>query len=61
MIGPLDEKHKEIYEVVLTAQLTALDVIGPELLEKKWISLAGKYLNKGGYGEYFGHGIGQVE
>ncbi|HOB30617.1 MAG TPA: Xaa-Pro peptidase family protein [Bacillota bacterium] len=58
VIGPLDEKHKEIYEVVLAAQLTALDVIGPGVLGKE-VDLAGrKVIEEAGYGEYFGHGIG---
>ncbi len=58
VIGPLDEKHKEIYEVVLAAQLTALDVIGPGVIGKE-VDLAGrKVIEEAGYGEYFGHGIG---
>ncbi len=58
VVGPLDDKHKEIYDTVLTAQLAALDAIGPGVPAKE-VDLAGrKVIEEAGYGEYFGHGIG---
>jgi Xaa-Pro aminopeptidase len=58
VVGPIDDKHKEIYDTVLNAQLAALDVIGPGIVAKE-VDLAGrKVIEEAGYGEYFGHGIG---
>jgi len=58
VVEPLGQKHKEIYEIVLEAQLTALSTVRPGIPAKD-VDLAGrKVIEDAGYGEYFGHGIG---
>ncbi|HHY17183.1 MAG TPA: aminopeptidase P family protein [Firmicutes bacterium] len=58
VVGPLDNKHRDVYGTVLEAQLAALDVIRPGIAAKE-VDLAGRrVIEKAGYGEYFGHGIG---
>ena len=61
VVGPLDNKHRDVYGTVLEAQLAALDVIRPGIAAKE-VDLAGRrVIEKAGYGEYFGHGIGHGE
>lgn len=57
-VGPVTDKHREIYDTVLKAQLAALDVIRPGIVAKE-VDLAGRrVIEEAGYGDYFGHGIG---
>lgn len=58
VVGHASDKHKQIYDVVLRAQLAALEVIRPGVPAKQ-VDLAGrKVIEEAGYGDYFGHGIG---
>lgn len=58
VVGHASEKHREIYDVVLRAQLAALEAVKPGVPAKE-VDLAGrKVIEEAGYGEYFGHGIG---
>lgn len=58
VVGHASDKHKEIYDVVLRAQLAALEVIRPGIPARE-VDLAGRrVIEEAGYGEYFGHGIG---
>lgn len=58
VVGPVTDRHREIYDTVLQAQLAALDVIRPGVMAKE-VDLAGrKVIEDAGYGDYFGHGIG---
>ncbi len=58
VVGPVSDKHREIYDTVLRAQLAALEVIRPGIAAKE-VDLAGRsIIEEAGYGEYFGHGIG---
>lgn len=58
VVGPVSDKHREIYDVVLRAQLAALEVIRPGIMARE-VDLAGRrVIEEAGYGEYFGHGIG---
>ncbi|MBE6022419.1 MAG: aminopeptidase P family protein [Cellulosilyticum sp.] len=58
VIGEASEKHKEIYETVLSAQKAALEGIRAGLKGKEVDAMARDYITKAGYGEYFGHGLG---
>ena len=51
-------RQKEIYETVLAAQLAALEQIRATLRGCDADSTARSVIEKAGYGEYFGHGLG---
>ncbi|MFC1978111.1 M24 family metallopeptidase [Chloroflexota bacterium] len=56
--GPPDDTFKKVYDTVLRAQLTALDVIKEGMSAKEADSLARAVIEKAGYGEAFGHALG---
>lgn len=56
--NPPDAKQKEIYQIVLDAQMKAIDAIKPGKKGKQIDAVARKYIESKGYGEYFGHGLG---
>ena len=58
VIGKASEKQKEIYQVVLEAQLAALDFIKAGLEGGKVDQVARDIITKAGYGDYFGHSLG---
>lgn len=58
MLGEPDARQKEIYEVVLTAQMKAIDEIRPGMTGVEADQIARKYITERGYGEFFGHGTG---
>lgn len=58
VIGKADDKQKEIYQVVLEAQLAALDFIRAKRRGNEVDAVAREVISKAGYGEYFGHGLG---
>ena len=49
---------EEIYEIVRTAQRAALDAVRPGALARDVDAVARTIIKDGGYGEYFGHGLG---
>lgn len=57
-IGDPGEKLKEIYQIVLEAQLAVLDVAKPGLTGIQLDAVARDYITKHGYGEAFGHSTG---
>ncbi|KKO52091.1 M24 family metallopeptidase [Paenibacillus sp. DMB20] len=57
-LGTPDPKLKEIYDIVLEAQLHALDGIKPGMTGREADALARDVITKYGYGEYFGHSTG---
>ena len=57
-VGKLENKQKEIYNVVLEAQLTGLNFIQANVECQDVDSIARKIIEKAGYGEYFGHSLG---
>ncbi len=59
-IGKPTEKHKQIYDTVLDAQLKALDAVRPGTPGKEVDSVARDYISSKGYGEDFGHGLGHA-
>lgn len=58
VVGHLDAKHKEIYDIVLEAQLAGLDAVKPGVKGMDVDGAGRKVIDKAGYGQYFGHGIG---
>ncbi|MCM1306995.1 MAG: Xaa-Pro peptidase family protein [Butyrivibrio sp.] len=58
VIGKASDKQKEIYGVVLEAQLAAIDAIRAGVKGCDIHNIAADIIAKAGYGEYFGHGLG---
>lgn len=57
-LGSPDPKLKEIYDIVLEAQLHALAHIKPGMTGRECDALARDIIVRYGYGEYFGHSTG---
>ncbi len=58
VVGRPSDRHREIYEIVLESQLTALAGIKPGMSGREADSLARDVIVKYGYGDLFGHGTG---
>ncbi len=58
VVGKPSEKQREIYEIVLEAQLEGVNHIKAGMTGKEADALTRDIINKYGYGEYFGHGTG---
>jgi Xaa-Pro aminopeptidase len=58
VIGQPSDKHREIYDIVLEAQLHALANIRPGMTGLEADALARDVITKHGYGDMFGHGTG---
>jgi Xaa-Pro aminopeptidase len=58
VMGEPTAKQQEVYEIVLTAQKTALDGIKTGITGREADSLARDYIAEKGYGDEFGHGLG---
>ncbi len=56
--GPISKKLREIYAIVLEAQLAAIDAVAPGVSYAAIDRVARDVIEKAGYGEYFGHGLG---
>ncbi|WP_102274606.1 M24 family metallopeptidase [Cytobacillus massiliigabonensis] len=57
-VGEPDDKLKEIYDIVLQAQMRGMDGIKPGMSGKEADALTRDYITEKGYGEYFGHSTG---
>lgn len=57
-VGEPDKKLKEIYYVVLEAQLKGIEEFKPGLSGKEADSITRDYITSKGYGDYFGHSTG---
>ncbi|VTS79228.1 Xaa-Pro dipeptidase [Enterococcus hirae] len=57
-IGDPGEQLKEIYQIVLEAQLAVLEVAKPGVTGKQLDAVARDYITKHGYGKAFGHSTG---
>lgn len=57
-IGHISQEMKDLYNVVLEAQLTACEKLKPGMHVKEGDALARDVIQKYGFGEYFGHGLG---
>ena len=58
VVGEPDRKFQEIYDIVLTAQLTAEELVQSGMSGEKAHLLAHNVIAEAGYGESFGHGLG---
>jgi Xaa-Pro aminopeptidase len=58
MIGRVAPRMKEIYKIVLDAQLAAIQFLRPGVTTTQADRVAREVIDKAGYGEQFGHGLG---
>lgn len=58
VVGKANERQKEIYHIVLEAQMKVFDYIKPGESCQKLDSIARDIITAKGYGRYFGHGLG---
>jgi Xaa-Pro aminopeptidase len=58
VVGKPSAKHKEIYDIVLEAQLTCLAGLKPGITGKEGDALARDVIERYGYGANFGHSTG---
>ncbi|MBD8003544.1 M24 family metallopeptidase [Bacillus norwichensis] len=57
-VGEPSEQLKEIYQIVLEAQLEAVEKIKPGMTGIEADAIARDLITEKGYGEYFGHSLG---
>lgn len=57
-VGKISDEQKKVYDTVLKAQLSSLEVLKPGLLCRDADKAARDVIQSAGYGEYFGHGTG---
>ncbi|MBO5222697.1 MAG: aminopeptidase P family protein [Clostridia bacterium] len=57
-VGSISDHQKEIYDIVLQAQLNALQNLRAGMTGKEIDALARDYIAEKGYGEAFGHSLG---
>jgi Xaa-Pro aminopeptidase len=57
-VGRPDDQFREIYDIVLEAQLTAEQNIRPGMNGKQADGISRQVIEKAGYGENYGHGLG---
>ncbi|UUZ79582.1 Xaa-Pro peptidase family protein [Paenibacillus sp. P26] len=58
VLGKPSDKHREIYNIVLEAQVTALETIKPGMTGREADAVARDIIKRYGYGDHFGHGLG---
>jgi Xaa-Pro aminopeptidase len=56
--GAIDAESHEIYQLVLDAQLAALEEVKPGAIGRDVDSVPRAAITAGGYGDHFGHGLG---
>ncbi|WP_438432208.1 M24 family metallopeptidase [Gorillibacterium sp. sgz500922] len=59
-LGKVPDKLREIYEIVLEANLTCIANLKPGMTGKEGDALARDLIAKAGYGDRFGHGTGHA-
>jgi Xaa-Pro aminopeptidase len=57
-IGEPSARAREVYEVVLAAQLAGLEAVAPGVSGRDADAAARAVIEQAGFGEYFGHGLG---
>lgn len=57
-IGNVEPELKKIYDIVLSANLLALDALKPGITGKSLDNIARSYIEENGYGPFFGHSLG---
>jgi Xaa-Pro aminopeptidase len=58
VVGEASDRHKEVYEAVLTAQMAAIAGIKPGIEAKEVDAIARNILAEKDLAQYFGHGLG---
>ncbi len=58
VLGRPDDQFKRVYDIVLTAQLTAEELITVGMTGKEAHELAHRVIREAGHGDEFGHGLG---
>lgn len=58
VLGPASERQREVYDVVLRAQLAALEAIKPGMDGKEVDKIARDIIDGAGFADNFGHGLG---
>jgi Xaa-Pro aminopeptidase len=58
VVGEPDAKFREVYDIVLTAQRTAKEIVRTGMTGEEAHMLAHNVIAEAGYGESFGHGLG---
>ncbi len=56
--GTADAQFKKVYNTVLEAQVTAMEMVREGMMGKAADSIAREIIQKAGYGEAFGHSLG---
>ncbi len=59
-VGPATTRQREIYEIVLAAQLAGVQAVAPGKTGKDIDAVARKVIVDAGFGAYFGHGLGHA-
>lgn len=57
-VGPAGAREREIYELVLEAQVTGVRAVRPGRTGREVDAEARRVIEAAGYGEHFGHGLG---
>lgn len=57
-VGSVDDKTKNIYDIVLRAQVSAINAIKPGVSNKDVDKIARDIINESGYGKTFTHSLG---
>lgn len=57
-VGEINDELREIYDIVLQAQIAGVEGIKPGMSAKEADKLTRDYIEQKGYGKYFGHSTG---
>ncbi|MBF6600114.1 MAG: aminopeptidase P family protein [Dehalococcoidia bacterium] len=57
-LGKPDDQFRKVYDIVLTAQLSAEEMVQPGMTGEECHMIAHNVIEAAGYGETFGHGLG---
>jgi Xaa-Pro aminopeptidase len=58
VVGKASDQFKKIYDIVLSAQMTAYELVRPGMKGSEAHGIAQKVIDEAGYGDRFGHGLG---
>jgi Xaa-Pro aminopeptidase len=58
VVGKASDKQREIYELVLKAQMAGIEALRPGVTGAAVDKVSRDIITEAGYGEYFGHGLG---
>lgn len=58
VLGEPDDRFKQVYDIVLTAQLTAEELVTAGMTGEEAHNIALRVISEAGHGDRFGHGLG---